>query len=353
MRNMLRNSLAIGMLLILTTMSGPANASPLQSVTASAYGLKATGLLNTTLVQVSSSFPPAATNERTDLLQLPLTPLAFSGTATVRAITRTDSELDSSVPSNRLSVQSGSGPVPSKYNARGYSRTEGLALLATTGIDLPGTLNDVISNATLLSLGAVESEALIACVAGAPTVVAGSRLIGPLKLLGLDLEVPVDNLVNQVVEVTGALRGLLELRRNVINKLPNGGVEVIGLQIRVLSADTGLAGGLGGGLLGGVGGTSGGGGLVVNVAQSQINGSGACVPVKQCSDTIDNDGDGKIDFVAPAGAERDPDCTSAEDDSEAGVLARTGGGNPGLGAALLALGGLMLITTRRLRKSGL
>lgn len=39
--------------------------------------------------------------------------------------------------------------------------------------------------------------------------------------------------------------------------------------------------------------------------------------VTQCSDGIDNDSDGKIDF---GGANADPDCTSATDDSESGTL---------------------------------
>lgn len=37
---------------------------------------------------------------------------------------------------------------------------------------------------------------------------------------------------------------------------------------------------------------------------------------KQCADGIDNDGDKKVDFVPPAGKEKDPDCSSADDNVE-------------------------------------
>ena len=35
-----------------------------------------------------------------------------------------------------------------------------------------------------------------------------------------------------------------------------------------------------------------------------------------CQDGIDNDDDGRIDFVAPTGGTADPDCVSATDNSE-------------------------------------
>lgn len=39
------------------------------------------------------------------------------------------------------------------------------------------------------------------------------------------------------------------------------------------------------------------------------------VPV-QCNDGIDNDGDGKVDFIPPAGKQKDPGCSSATDTDE-------------------------------------
>lgn len=53
--------------------------------------------------------------------------------------------------------------------------------------------------------------------------------------------------------------------------------------------------------------------------QTMVSGQCTTPPTNlpQCSDGIDNDGDGKIDF---GGANADPDCTSATDDTESGDL---------------------------------
>lgn len=60
------------------------------------------------------------------------------------------------------------------------------------------------------------------------------------------------------------------------------------------------------------------------------NGGGPKPP--ECSDKIDNDGDGKIDYPA------DPDCTSPSDNSEAGNGGGNGGGNAGNGGGLASTG---------------
>ena len=310
-------------------LGGPANASPLQSVNASAYGLSATGILPIgPTPTVSASFPPAADNQRTDLLRIPADPLLFSGTATVRAVTTTDASLASSVPANRLLVQGG-GALPTGFNARGYARTEGLAV----GSQNPVTAdpNDLIEPA-LVSVGAVEAEALVSCVNGRPVYVTGSRLIGPLKVLGLDIELPVDNLVNTVVDVV-ALRGILELRRNIVTPTATNGVEVIALQVKVLET-----------------------GLVVNVSEAKVDGSTCrAVDGPECSDGIDNDGDGRIDIRDPEchtdGNADNPNSYDPNDDSEAGLLPRTGGGSPFLGAMIFALGAVLLLGVRKLRRS--
>lgn len=60
----------------------------------------------------------------------------------------------------------------------------------------------------------------------------------------------------------------------------------------------------------------------------------------ECSDGVDNDGDGKIDFGS------DPDCTSAEDDSEAGNAVNLGGNElpfTGTDVVVLGLAGSLLL----------
>lgn len=323
-----RITLVMGLVLSLAMLGGPANASPLQSVTASAYGAQTTGLLALgPLVPVSASFPPAADNQRSDLLRIPADPLLFSGTATTRAVTTTDASLASSIPAARMTVVGG-GAVPGGYNARAYARTEGLAV-GTQNV-VTADPNDLIEPA-LISVGAVEAEALVACVNGRPVIVSGSRLAGPLKVAGLDLEAPVDNTLNAVTDAL-QLPGILEVKRNLVTPLPNG-VEVIALQIRVLGT-----------------------GLVVNVSEARVSGS-ACAETPECSDGIDNDGDGRIDIADPEchtdGNANNPASYNPNDDSEAGLLPRTGGTGPGLGVALLALGLLTLLGAQKLRKSEL
>ena len=52
----------------------------------------------------------------------------------------------------------------------------------------------------------------------------------------------------------------------------------------------------------------------------------------ECSDGVDNDGDGKIDFGS------DPDCASASDDSEAGGVSLGGNELPFTGTDVVVLG---------------
>jgi len=308
-------------------LGGPANASPLQAVTASAYGLSVTGALTVAPTPTTSaSFPPSADNQFSSLLNIPAEPLIISGTATVRAVTATDSTIAATVPADRL-VRQGGGPLPALYNARAYSRIEGLGVLLGAE-PIEGV--DILPDAGIRA-GAIEAEALVSCVNGAPVVVTGSRLIGPLNVLGLDLEAPVDNTVNTVTDALN-IPGVLEARRNVVNPVP-GGVEVIALQLAVLGTT-----------------------LVVNLAEARVSGS-TCGPVPECSDGIDNDGDGRIDIADPDchtdGNADNPASYDPNDPSEAGLLPRTGGTGPLLGVSLLGAGLLALLAAQKLRRSEL
>jgi len=309
-------------------LGGPANASPLQAVTASAYGLSVTGALTVAPTPTTSaSFPPSADNQFSSLLNIPAEPLIISGTATVRAVTATDATIAATVPASRLTVQ-GAGALPALFNARAYSRIEGLGVLLGAepieGVDL-------LPEAALITAGAIEAEALVSCVAGQPVIATGSRLIGPLQVAGLDLETPVDNTVNSVTDALN-IPGVLETRRNVVTQVA-GGFEVIALQLNVLN-----------------------GTLVVNLAEARVSGS-TCAPVPECSDGIDNDGDGRIDIADPDchtdGNADNPASYDPNDPSEAGLLPRTGGTGPLLGVSLLGLGLLALLAAQKLRRSEL
>lgn len=319
MRKRIRNTLVIGMILTLTVMSGPADAGPLQSVTASAYGASVEGAVPVEPTPtVTASFPPAAQNQNASLLEIPAEPLAFSGTATVRAQTTADSTLTAVLPANKLTVQGG-GALPAGYNARATSRVEGLEVLSTIVDPL------VLDPLAVLAVGVIESEALVSCVNERPVFVTGSRLAGPVSVAGINLADTTDDLLGTVVSALN-VPGVLETKANVVNAVP-GGYEVIALQVKVLGTT-----------------------LVVNLAESKISG-GVCLDLKQCEDGIDNDGDGKIDFNAPPGAQMDPGCTDPKDDSEVNILPRTGGNSSGIGMAILAGGLMLLLAGQRLRKS--
>jgi hypothetical protein len=317
-RKRIRNSLVIGMLLMLTVMSGPADAGPLQSVTASAYGASVTGAVPISPTPtVSATFPPAAQTQNAALLEIPAEPLAFSGTATVRAQTTGESTLTPVLPANKLTVQGG-GAMPAGFNARATARVEGLEVLSSI-VD-----PEILDPLALIAVGVIESEALVACVAERPVFVTGTRLAGPVSVAGLDLATTTDDLLESVVAALN-IPGVLEARSNVVTQVP-GGYAVIALQVAVLGTT-----------------------LVVNLAQSQISG-GVCADIPDCRDMIDNDGDGLIDFNPPPGAQRDPGCESPDDDSEVNILPRTGGNGPGLGIAILAAGGLLMLATVKKRR---
>jgi hypothetical protein len=345
------------MLLLLTVMSGPVDASPLQSVTASASGLEVTGLVPVAPTPtVTTSFPPAADQTvENSLVEIPLDPLAFAGVASVGVQTRLDTTLQPQLPDNRLTVKGG-GALPDTFNARAVSRVAGVSIGATNPLE--GVLPELLP--ALVGVGAVTSEALVSCVGGRAVFASGSVIAEDLSVLNIPLDIPVDNLANQVVDVTAALAGILEIRRNVVTETPNG-INVVGLQVRVLDQ-----------------------GLVVNISEAEVTG-GICADVPECRDGIDNDGDGRIDFPA------DPQCKSLDDDSEApecsnardddgdgkidrddpgcyhngrltgrydpnddteaDLLPRTGGDNALMGIVILAGGALMLVASRKLRKS--
>ncbi|MEX0790257.1 MAG: hypothetical protein WD178_05715, partial [Actinomycetota bacterium] len=148
---------------MLTVMSGPVDASPLQSVSATASGLEVTGLLPIAPTPtVSTTFPPAADQSvENSVLEVPVAPLLFAGVASVGVQTRTDTTLTPQLPANRLTVKGG-GTLPANFNARATSRVAGVSI----GTEEP--LDDILPELlpALVGVGAVQSEALVSCVGG-------------------------------------------------------------------------------------------------------------------------------------------------------------------------------------------
>jgi len=294
-KRLLRSAVVIPLVLMISTMSGPAFSSPLQSVTASSYGAQVSGLLPLgPLPQATASFPPPTLDEKNGVLELPLGALAYEGVAVVRAQTTTDSSLTKTLPNDRLTVQGGA--LPAGYNARSFAQVDGTALLLNTDLpieDLPDLLTELDPNVALVNVGLIQSEALVSCVEGTAVIAAGSQIVGPITVAGIQLQEPVGNLTNQVVDLAGTLaEGILTIRRNVVEPRPNG-LAVTALRIEVLGTT-----------------------LVLDIAHAEVSGS-VCEPI-----------------AAPAPQ----------------ILPRTGGDGAGLGVLLLG-GGLLLFMAERRRRA--
>lgn len=365
-KKLLRSAVLIPLVLMIGALSGPAFATPLIGASAKAYGLKL-DLLGANLIPETPTFSVSGINQGADnLVEVDLSQTAFVGAAGAKAITRQATTLDAETPANFITVTQPAGaPKPALYNAQAYARTAGAVALASEDPTTDAVLSTVRSllggEAELLAVDGVSSEALVSCVAGQP-VFAGGTLLTGVELLGASLTDSLDGTVNQVVDLTGSLlNGILGARVVANEQVQTGNsLSVNGLHVTIPGI------------------------IDVIVAHSEVSGA-TCAPVKQCDDGIDNDGDGKIDFP------NDPECKSADDDSEApecsnakdddgdgkidradpgcydngrltgrydpnddneaDLLPRTGGDNALMGFVILAGGGLMLIAGRKLRRS--
>lgn len=355
----LRSTLLVVPLVMLLAVlgSGPAFASPLTAATANAFGVEV-DLLGSNLIPPTpaQSAGPAPGTGSNNLVTVPLDTVAFAGVAGAKAQTTRDSTITRELPDANLVVTQGGPAKPAAYNAQAYARTTGATVIAA---ETPELVEALLGSSDILSADVIHSEALASCVNGVTTLVGGSQMVGA-ELLGLDLTPLLDGTVNQVVPLADTVLGLLggTLVANEQIRTPNS-LTVNALHLTIPNL------------------------LEVTIAHASVTGV-ACEPVPECSDGIDNDGDGKIDFPA------DPECKSADDDSEApecsdgkdndgdgkidrddpgcyhngrltgrydpnddneaDLLPRTGGDNMATGFAILAAGGLMLLGSRKIRR---
>ncbi|HEX2180158.1 MAG TPA: hypothetical protein VHL54_11675 [Actinomycetota bacterium] len=341
--------------------SGPAFASPLTGATASAYGLRV-DLLGTNLIPPTPAFSagPTPGTGSDNLVTVPLDTLAFAGVAGAKAVVNRDSNLVPDLPLANLQVRQGGPALPANFNAKAYARTAGAFAL---GDAVPEAVSSLFGESDILSADAIHSEALASCVNGQTVIAGGTQLVG-LDLLGADLTPLLDGTVNQVIPIVdGVLATLgasLVVNEQVVT--PNG-ISVNALHLTIPSI------------------------LEAVVAHTEVTGT-TCAPIgPECSDGIDNDGDGKTDFPAdPECKSRDddseaPECSNGKDDdgdgkidrgdpgcyrngnvndpgaydpaddTEADLLPRTGGDNVPLGMAILAGGGLLLLAGRKVRRA--
>lgn len=361
-KKLLRSAVLIPLVLMIGALSGPAFATPLTGASAKAYGIKV-DLLGSNLIPETPTFSVSGINQGADnLVEVPLSTVLFAGVVGAKAVTRSATTLEPELPLGNLQAPAGVAK-PSLYNAQAYARTAGTVVLASEDPvqDLAlDAVRSLLGTSDILAVDGVSSEALVSCVAGQPVAVGGTLLTG-LELLGIDLTESLDGTVNQVVDVGATALGLVGGTLVANEQVRTGNsISVNALHLVIPSV------------------------LDVIISHTEVTGA-TCAPVKQCNDGIDNDGDGRIDFP------NDPECKSADDDSEApecsnakdddgdgkidradpgcyhngrltgnydpnddneaDLLPRTGGNNALMGFVILAGGGLMLIAGRKLRKS--
>lgn len=296
----LKSTLVVPLAVVMAVMlPGTALASPLQAATASAFGLSLSVLDNELVSPTpSQSAGPAPGSGSDNLITVPLETLVNTGVAGAKAQTTVEATITSEMAAGILRTTQGSDTVPGAFNAQGYARVDGLVVLTD---QIPGLVDAVAqllptSPTALVAADVIHSEAVAACVDGQAVIAAGSQLVAA-QVLGTDLTDLLDGTTNQVVDLGGTVLELLggELIANQMIPRTNG-VEVNALRLTLP-------------LLG----------LDLTVAHSEVTGV-VCGP------------------VAP------PD--------EEEILPRTGGDAAGMGLAVLAAGGLMVLVGRKLRHTG-
>ncbi len=326
----------------------PAAADPASAAVVSAYGANL-DLGDSALIEragLAESVLPPGGDDLSDLITLPVGTLVETGAARGQATTSAADVLPSLLDEQQQ-------PVPGPYNARGIGQVDDLGLL----LEVPtGVLNVNLELATI-SADSIRAEAVGVCRAGRAVYSGQSELINAeINNEPLGLDTPLTDLLETINGLLEPLQAVVDIDRNQVS-ITDQGVIVNALRVTVLDAipdpETG--------------------GLIPNleqpnalldltIGQAQVGGL-QCPPADrpECSDTQDNDGDGRIDA-------NDPGCINngvydPNDDDERDLprtadtgpeLPRTGGDSSTTlpmagGFAALALGALAL--HRRSRSS--
>ena len=395
--------------LVLFGGGGGAWADPAATARANAYGADVGGSLLGDIIErtpeVESVLPPGG-QQHDDILPIDADPVALSITGRVVA----DTQVESTIQPFELLEN------PGPNNAQGLAEIESLDVLLE-GTDVEGPVDD-LTRVALVSADAVFAEAVGACQGTTPVYSTDSDVVN-LQIGGEPVEL-VDGVVDGVIGLVNDVGDLLpealriHIATDQTGDTADGGRFVNALRITVgettidptEDGDSLLGTVDSGGLLGNLG-TASATGLAtspgeemfaiaqvadeplidITLAHAEVGGltcpgtDGTDGP-PECSDGIDNDGDGVIDFPADPGCESpqddsegnecsdgidndgdglidfgsDPGCESPQDDSEGngggagnGQLARTGGSAalPLLGLGLLALAGAAEALRRR------
>ncbi len=256
----------VGVLLTLAmvgAVASGAGADPSSSGDASAFGGTIT-LAGTDVLPPTPVAEVAGIGDDSDeaLLELPLAPLAFSGTLNAEARVHKDSDIESF-----LETHSVDGP----YNAQALGQIE----------DLEVIIDAVAVGVPLVNASAVTGEVVAHCVGSTATYSADSENID-LDIAGSEeLGDALDDLLSTLFPGLDPLDPLLDIEEGVVTELAGGGLAIDALVVTVLdAADPGA------------------GVVQARFGHAELSGV-ACGALPQCSDTADNDGDGKIDAQDP------------------------------------------------------
>jgi len=186
--------------------------------------------------------------------------------------------------------------VPGPYNARGVGLLTNLSVGVNFGVPVE-----------LITAEAVKGEAVGVCRAGTAVYSANSEIVN-LRIGGMAvaLNQPITGLVDTLNTLLQPLQAVVDIKRNEVIVTAQGAI-VNALHVTIL---------------GGIGVPANPAPLLdLVVGSAAVNGL-QCPPPRQCSDTRDNDNDGKIDAQDP-GCINDRGVYDPNDDDETDPLPKT------------------------------
>jgi len=294
MRSTRKRALAVsGAALLLLATASPAAADPIGSGTASAFGATLTitdqeVLPPTPTAEVAA--PPFGEDADETLIAVPAEPLAVNGTLIAKAAVHQQSDLES-----ELAQEAAQHELAGPYNARAIGQVEDLeVLIDAVGADVP-----------LLRAEVLRAEAVAVCRAGQVEYAASSEVLN-LVVGGEDpLSGPINDFIGQISAGINdsPLVDLVDLDVNVVTQDADGAsVDALVLTLLTPASDPqGL--------------------IQLRLGHAEVAGVG-CGEPPECSDNVDNDGDGVADIDDPDchtdGDAANPDTYDPNDDSEAG-----------------------------------
>jgi hypothetical protein len=266
--------------------AGPAGADPASGGDASAFG----GTLTLAGQEVLPPTPLAEVTGTGDdtpdvaesVLELPASPLAFNQTLNAEAHVHQDADLTSSLDTHTVE-----GP----YNAQALGQVENLEVL----------IDAVAPSVPLVSADLITGEVVAKCVGDAVEYSAVGDTVDLVVADQTALGDAVDDVLAQLFPGLDPLDPLVNIEQNVVTELEDG-LAIDALVITVLEAADPA------------------GVVQARFGHAELSGVACGGALTECSDTQDNDGDGKVDVADPGchtdGNADNPGSYDPTDDSE-------------------------------------